>query len=54
MVSQEHGNFIVNNGDATAGDILRLIDRIREKALSERGIELQTEVQIIGGEDRHE
>ncbi|MBT5309991.1 MAG: UDP-N-acetylmuramate dehydrogenase, partial [Verrucomicrobia bacterium] len=54
MVSQEHGNFIVNNGDATAGDVSRLIDRIREKALSERGIELQTEVQIIGGEDRHE
>jgi len=54
MVSQEHGNFIVNNGDATAGDVLRLIDCIREKALSERGIELQTEVQIIGGEDRHE
>jgi UDP-N-acetylenolpyruvoylglucosamine reductase len=51
MVSQEHGNFIVNNGDATAGDILRLIDRIRERALGERGIELQTEVQIIGRED---
>jgi|TARA_B110000467_G_scaffold136512_1_gene134048 UDP-N-acetylenolpyruvoylglucosamine reductase len=51
MVSQEHGNFIVNNGDATAGDILRLIDRIRDRALGERGIELQTEVQIIGRED---
>jgi len=51
MVSEEHGNFIVNKGDATAGDILQLIDRIREKALSERGIELQTEVQIIGRED---
>ena len=51
MVSQEHGNFIVNKGGATAGDILRLIDRIRERALAERGIELQTEVQIIGRED---
>ena len=51
MVSQEHGNFIVNNGDATAGDILRLIDRIRDRALGERGIELQTEVQIVGRED---
>ena len=52
MVSEEHGNFIVNKGGATAGDILRLIGRIRERALTERGIELKTEVQIIGGEDR--
>jgi len=52
MVSEEHGNFIVNKGGATADDILRLIGRIRERALTERGIELQTEVQIIGGEDR--
>lgn len=52
MISEEHGNFIVNKGGATADDILRLIGRIRERALSERGIELQTEVQIIGGEKR--
>ena len=48
MVSEEHGNFIVNNGGATAGDVLRLIGRILERAQAERGIELQTEVQIIG------
>ena len=48
MVSEEHGNFIVNNGGATADDVLRLIGRIRERAQAERGIELQTEVQIIG------
>ena len=52
MVSQEHGNFIVNTGGATVDDILRLIGRIRERALAERGIELKTEVQIIGGEER--
>ncbi|MBC8243234.1 MAG: UDP-N-acetylmuramate dehydrogenase [Verrucomicrobia bacterium] len=51
MVSEEHGNFIVNNGGATADDVLRLIGRIRERALTERGIELQTEVQIVGGEE---
>ena len=53
MVSEEHGNFIVNKGGATADDILRLIGRIRERALTERGIELKTEVQIIGGEGGH-
>jgi UDP-N-acetylenolpyruvoylglucosamine reductase len=48
MVSQEHGNFIVNNGDATARDVLELIAFLQAKAKSSRGIELQTEVEIIG------
>ncbi len=49
-VSEIHGNFIVNDGGATAGDVLALISRIKETALRERGIALETEVQIIGEE----
>ena len=48
VVSQEHGNFIVNGGHATARDVLALIEMIRQRARSERGIELETEVEIIG------
>jgi UDP-N-acetylenolpyruvoylglucosamine reductase len=47
-VSGIHGNFIVNEGGATASEILSLIARIRERARAERGIELETEVQILG------
>lgn len=47
-VSHEHANFIVNDGGATAGDVLQLIEQIRRKAREERGIELETEVQIVG------
>jgi UDP-N-acetylmuramate--L-alanine ligase/UDP-N-acetylenolpyruvoylglucosamine reductase len=47
-VSQVHGNFIVNDGDATAAEILQLIDKIKKVAKEERGIELETEVQIVG------
>jgi UDP-N-acetylenolpyruvoylglucosamine reductase len=47
-VSAEHGNFIVNDGTATAHDVLDLIEKIRERARTERGIDLQTEVEIIG------
>ncbi|MFV0338961.1 MAG: UDP-N-acetylmuramate--L-alanine ligase [Chthoniobacterales bacterium] len=47
-VSDVHGNFIVNDGDASAGDILQLIEKIQAAAKKERGIDLQTEVQIIG------
>jgi UDP-N-acetylenolpyruvoylglucosamine reductase len=47
-VSEVHGNFIVNDGGATAADVLELIDRIKEAARTKRGIELETEVQIVG------
>jgi UDP-N-acetylenolpyruvoylglucosamine reductase len=50
MVSAEHGNFIVNDGKATARDVLELITILKAKAKSERGIDLQTEVEIIGEE----
>ncbi len=47
-VSAEHGNFIVNDGGATARDILDLIELIRSRARQERGLELETEVEILG------
>ena len=47
-VSEVHANFIVNDGGATATEVLSLIGKIRERARAERGIELETEVSIIG------
>ena len=47
-VSEVHGNFIVNDGGATATEMLELIDRIKQAAKTKRGIELETEVQIVG------
>ncbi len=54
MVSIEHGNFIVTDGHATAADVLELIGQIRQRARAERGIELETEVQIVGEEEVRE
>jgi UDP-N-acetylenolpyruvoylglucosamine reductase len=48
IVSAEHGNFIVNEGDATAKDVLELIAYIQECAWAKRAIQLETEVEIIG------
>ena len=48
VVSTEHGNFIVNTGAATARNILDLIELIRQRVRAERGIELETEVEIVG------
>ena len=50
-VSEVHGNFIVNDGGAKAADVLDLIDEIRSVAKRSRGIDLETEVQIIGVAD---
>jgi UDP-N-acetylmuramate dehydrogenase len=47
-VSPRHANFIVNKGKATAADILALIGFIQDKARKEKGIDLETEVIVIG------
>jgi UDP-N-acetylenolpyruvoylglucosamine reductase len=47
-VSDVHGNFIVNDGTATARDVLNLIAVIQQRARAARGIELETEVEILG------
>ncbi len=47
-VSEVHGNFIVNDGGATAVEMLELIDKIKDAARAKRGIKLETEVQIVG------
>jgi UDP-N-acetylenolpyruvoylglucosamine reductase len=48
VVSDKHANFIVNQGGASAGDVLGLIELVRERALRECGVRLETEVQIVG------
>lgn len=51
LVSQEHGNFIVNSGKGTASEVLALIEKIQAQSLAERGVELDTEVQILGEDE---
>lgn len=50
MVSDVHANFIVNLGGASALDVLGLIEEVRERVRAARGIELQTEVEIVGSD----
>jgi len=51
LVSQEHGNFIVNKGKGSATEVLELIGDIQATSKSERGIVLDTEVQILGEDE---
>jgi UDP-N-acetylenolpyruvoylglucosamine reductase len=47
-VSSVHANFIINEGGATAEDVLALMDLIRLRVREARGIELELEVEIVG------
>ena len=50
QVSEKHANFIVNRGNATAADVLSLMERIRQKVLEQHGLRLEPEIKIIGEE----
>ena len=52
-VSPIHGNFIVNQGRATADDIRRLIDRCRVAVRERYGVELREEIVYLGKFDVH-
>ena len=50
-VSDRHANYIVNMGNARAGDVIALMGIIRREVEEKFGVHLETEVHIIG-EDR--
>ena len=47
-VSGKHSGFVINKGGATAKDILDVIAHVQEEVKKQFGVELQTEVRIIG------
>ena len=47
-ISEKHNGFIVNIGNATASDVLKLIEHIKTTVMKNFNIELETEVKIIG------
>ncbi len=47
-VSAKHGNFIVNRGQASAAEVVSLIDLVQKRVFEATGHSLETEVRIIG------
>jgi UDP-N-acetylmuramate dehydrogenase len=47
-ISELHGNFIVNAGNATAQDVLDLIQHVKNTIFDLYEIHMETEVEIIG------
>jgi UDP-N-acetylmuramate dehydrogenase len=48
QISPVHANFITNTGNATASDVLRLMERARQVVEAETGILLEPEVRLLG------
>ena len=48
QISPLHSGFIVNNGDATASDIIDLMRIVQARVKAESGVDLEPEVRIIG------
>jgi UDP-N-acetylmuramate dehydrogenase len=48
QISEMHGNFIVNAGNARAFDVLQLIQYVKNTILEKYNIQMETEVEIIG------
>lgn len=47
-VSEQHANFIVNTGGATAKDVLALMERIQHEVMQQHGVKLVREVLAVG------
>ena len=48
QVSDVHANFVVNNGGATAVEVLTLIRKMHDEVLRQQGIDLVPEVKFLG------
>ena len=47
MISRKHAGFVVNVGNASASDVIMLMDYVKKRAFAELGIALEEEIEII-------
>jgi len=47
-ISYKHAGFITNKGNATAADVIAVIEKIKLEVLNEYKVELETEVKFLG------
>lgn len=48
QVSTMHANYFVNQNNATAADVLKLMEHVRKTVQKKTGVELEPEVRVIG------
>lgn len=50
-VSEKHANFVLNDGTATASDVIKLLERIEKRVYEAFGVRLEREIRLIGDFD---
>ncbi len=53
QVSEKHAGFVINRGGATAADVMALCEAVKERIRQRVGVELEMEVERIGGRTCH-
>lgn len=48
QISTKHAGFVVNNGNATAKDVIELIEHVQKVVLEKTGKKIQLEIEILG------
>lgn len=48
QVSEKHAGFVINRGNATCEDVLRLLDAVRERVFEKTGVMLEAEIKKLG------
>ncbi len=52
QVSEKHAGFIVNKGNAKAGDVLELVEIIKTKVKEEKNLDLEMEIVVLGEDNK--
>ena len=47
-VSQKHAGFVINVGNATCFDVMRLVEHIQKEVFLSKSIKLEPEIRVIG------
>ncbi len=47
QVSEKHAGFVINKGNATAKDVIELVELIKKKVKEDSGIDLEPEIRIF-------
>lgn len=50
QVAEKHCGFVVNRGEASAADVMKLVEAVQEKVKSEFGVRLELEMRLLGFE----
>lgn len=52
QISTKHSGFVVNTGNATAADVMELIQDVHDKIFAAEGVHMEPEVRLWGFEDK--